>query len=532
MPKDEDLFRGLMREDLASFAKRSIAEVLPGVDLEWNWHLDLICDRLTRLASGEIKLLLICVPPRSLKSLLCSVVFPAWLMGRNEGERVLCISYAQPLAEDFARQCRQLMDANFYKAVFETRLSNDRRAVEQFETTGGGGRITSSVHGTITGRGGDIIILDDPMKPEEARSEVGSKSVLDWMQSTLTSRSNSKKNSRQLVIMQRLAENDVAGSLIEQGGWEQVILPAIAMEDEEHHYEVAGIPVVTRRAQGQALQPHREPIEVLEQLRSQMGNLTFSAQYQQDPIPTEGNLVKRSWFGTYAPAELLQMERVIASWDCASKTLDSHDYSVGITAGIKNGKIYIIDVFRAKLEMPELVRAVIEQAEKYNPERVLIEDKAAGTGLLQALRAAHFYKGVGIVPKGDKMRRFSAVTPMIEGGHVLLPEHAPWKDDYLHEVCGFPVTKRDDQVDATSQLLFWIQESAVPGPLYEYMRMLHGEGRAEVEDPTVQLRWPENSNRFIAADGKEHFREPSGVIWVTPVQAASLRLIGFADVAS
>ena len=530
MSKDEDLFRALMHEDLASFAKRSIAEVLPGVTLEWNWHLDLICDRLTRLASGEIKRLLICVPPRSLKSLLCSVVFPAWLMGRNEAERVLCISYAQPLAEDFARQCRQLMDADFFKSAFDTRLSTERRAVEQFETTGGGGRITNSVHGTITGRGGDIIILDDPMKPEEAQSEAGRKSTLEWMQSTLTSRLNSKKNSRQLVIMQRLSEGDVAASLIEQGGWEQVILPAIAMEDEEHHYDVAGMPIVTRRARGEALQPQREPVEVLEQLRRQMGNLTFSAQYQQDPIPTEGNLVKRSWFGTYGPADLLQMERVVQSWDCASKTLDTHDFSVCVTAGIKAGKIYIIDVFRAKLEMPELVRAVIEQANRYNPERVLIEDKGSGTGLLQALRAAHFYKGLGVVPKGDKMLRFSAVTPMIEGGHVLLPEHASWKDDYLHEVCGFPATKRDDQVDATSQLLFWIQDLGAPGALFDYMRMMHEEAQAEVEDRTIQLRYPENSNRIFTMDGEAHYPDSEGTIWVTRADAAPLRRAGFIDV--
>ena len=222
MTRDAELFRALMHEDLASFAKRSITEVMPGLALEWNWHLDLMCDRLTRLATGEINKLLICVPPRSLKSLICSVVYPAWLMGRNEGERVLCISYAQPLAEDFARQSRQIVDSSFYKAAFDTRLSSERRAVEQFETTAGGGRIASSVHGTITGRGGDFIILDDPMKPEEAMSELGRKGVLDWMSSTLASRPNSKKNARMLVIMQRLHEDDVAGSLMAQGGWEQL----------------------------------------------------------------------------------------------------------------------------------------------------------------------------------------------------------------------------------------------------------------------------------------------------------------------
>ncbi len=211
MTRDEDLFRAVMHNDLASFAQRAIAEIMPGLTLEWNWHLDLMCDRLTQLAAGEIKRLLICVPPRSLKSLLCSAIYPAWLLGRNDAERLLCISYAQPLAEDFARQCRQLMGSRFYHSTFNTRLSPERRAVEQFETTGGGSRIASSVHGVITGRGGDFIILDDPMKPEEALSETGRKSVLDWMRDTLVSRPNSKRDQRLLVIMQRLHEEDVAG---------------------------------------------------------------------------------------------------------------------------------------------------------------------------------------------------------------------------------------------------------------------------------------------------------------------------------
>lgn len=530
MSKDEDLFRALMREDLASFAKRSIAEVLPGVTLEWNWHLDLICDRLSRLGSGEIKRLLICVPPRSLKSLLCSVVFPAWLMGRNEAERVLCISYAQPLAEDFARQSRQVMDANFFKSAFDTRLSNERRAVEQFETTGGGGRITNSVHGTITGRGGDIIILDDPMKPEEAQSEAGRKGVIDWMQATLTSRPNSKMDSRQLVIMQRLNEEDVAGTLIAQGGWEQVILPAIAIEEEEHHYEVAGRPVVRRRASGESLQPLREPIEILEQLRVQMGNLTFSAQYQQRPLPAEGNLVKRSWFGTYGPHDLLHLDRIIQSWDTGSKTLQTHDFSVCTTWGLKSGWIYLIDVLRVKLEMPELCHVVIEQSDKYHPELVLIEDKGSGTALLQALRGKRFYKGKGYLPKGDKLTRFAGITPMIEAGKVLLPQSAPWLDDYLHETCGFPATKNDDQVDSTSQALHWIQEKGSPGGIWEYMRQRDEECRAAAEDRTIHLRAPRGTSHCYMRDGTEIAVGPDGTIWVAAQDAGALRQAEFVDI--
>lgn len=501
MIRDEDLFRSVMLNDLASFIQRAIPVILPGLDVEWNWHLDLIADRLTQLADGKIRRLLICVPPRSLKSLICSVIYPAWLLARNDAERLLCISYAQPLADDFARQSRQLMASPFYCSTSDTRLSPDRRAVEQFETTGGGSRIATSVHGSVTGRGGDFIILDDIMKPEDALSEVGRKSVLDWLRNTLVSRPNSKRDQRLLMVMQRLHGEDVAGYFMAQGGWETLVLPALAVEHEEHHYRVAGRPVTFRRAPGEPLHPSRESVETLDQLRRDMGNLTFAAQYQQNPLPTEGNLVKRAWFREYQAADLIGIERVIQSVDTGSKTANSHDFSVLSTWGMKAGKIYLIDVWRGKLEMPELCRKVIELSDRYNPERVIVEDKGSGTALMQALRAQRFSKAVPYMPKGDKTTRLAAVTPTIEGGNVHLPQSAPWLDDYLHELCGFPGTKHDDQVDSTAQALHWIQEQGNPGGVFEFYRMEFEAQRARAEDRNVRLRVPHGFSHVYLRDG-------------------------------
>lgn len=527
MTGETDLFRAVMRNDLASFAQRAIAEIAPGLNLEWNWHLDLVADRLTRLANGDVSRLLICVPPRSLKSLLCSVIYPAWLMGRNDAERLLCISYAQPLAEDFARQCRQLILSRFYHSAFDTRLSPDRRAVEQFETTGGGGRIASSVHGTVTGRGGDFIILDDIMKPEDALSETGRKSVLDWLRDTLVSRPNSKRDQRLLVVMQRLHEDDVAGYLMAQGGWEALVLPAIAVDLEEHHFTVAGRPVVIHRHPGEPLHPMREPAEILEQLRRDMGNLTFAAQYQQNPLPVEGNLVKRSWFKAYQATDLIGLKQVIQSWDTGSKTAINHDYSVCTTWGLREGKIYLLDVWRGKLEMPELCRKVIDLSDRFNPERVLIEDKASGTALMQALRAQYFHKAVGCEPKGDKVVRFSGVTPTIEGGHVFLPQTALWLDDYLHELCGFPGTKHDDQVDSTSQALHWIRDKASPGNIFEYYRQESERKLARSENRNVQLRAPAGRSHVILRNGTSLAVGRDGTIWVAEADVGSLLMAGF-----
>lgn len=220
---DEQLFRQFMLTCFAPFARRAIKELKPGWQLAWNWHHDLIASRLKDLSAGRINRLLICVPPRSLKSLICTVCYPAWLAARDAAATTLCMSYSQPLSLDFARQCRQLMDSDFYKEITDTRLSRERRAAEQFETTGGGMRIASSVGGTITGRGGGFVIIDDAMKSETAMSDTGRRSVIEWLRGTVMSRSDDKLTERMLVIMQRLHEEDLAGYLLEQGGWETVI---------------------------------------------------------------------------------------------------------------------------------------------------------------------------------------------------------------------------------------------------------------------------------------------------------------------
>lgn len=525
--RDETLFRAIMLEDFASFAKRAIAEIMPGMELKWNWHLDLMADRLSRQANGEIKRLLICVPPRSLKSLLCSVLFPAWLMARNASERILCLSYAQPLAEGFARQCRQLMESPFYRSRFDTRISPEKRAVEEFETTAGGARIASSVHGVVTGRGGDFIILDDPMKPEDALSETVRTSTIDWLGNTLASRPNSKIDARFLVIMQRLHEDDVAGHFIAQGGWDTLILPAIAVEEEEHSYMVAGEPVIMRRAIGEALHPEREPIDELEKVRRAMSSLTFEAQYQQNPMPLEGNLVKRSWFVEYEATFIPPMERMIQSWDTGSKTGINNDYSVCTTWGLLGGNIYLLDVWRGKLEMPDLCRKVVELHDRFKPERVLIEDKGAGIGLIQALRATHFYGTTAYNPKEDKLLRFSWITPMIEGGNVHIPRWAPWRDEYLMELCGFPAAKHDDQVDSTSQALHWIREQGSPGGIYEFFRQEFEAKRARTEDRTIQLRAPHGLSHVYTRDGHAIAVGPDRIVWLAEDDIGPLASQGF-----
>lgn len=478
------------------------------------------------LAEGDIKRLLVCVPPRSLKSLLCSVIYPAWLLARKESERVLCVSYAQPLADDFGRQCRQLVESSFFTGTFSTRLSADRRAVEQFETVSGGARISTSVHGTVLGRGGDFIILDDIMKAEDAMSDTGRKRVMDWVRETLVSRPNSKADARMLLIMQRLHEEDPAGHMLAQGGWETVILPALATEPEEHHYRVAGRPTVFRREPGEPLHPARESAETLERVRREMGSLTFEAQYQQNPLPAEGHIIRRSWFGDYDAAGLPPFERIMQSVDTGSKTAASHDYSVIMTMGQREGKLFLVDIWRGKLEMPDLCRKVVEQYERYRPERVIIEDKGSGIALIQALRAQWFFEIVPYTPHRDKVTRLHAVAPAVESGVVFLPRLAVWRDAFLHEICGFPATRHDDQVDAFSQMVSWFQGQGNPGGIFEFIRQEAESKRAFNEDAVVPVRVPGNSSHLYLGDGTRVMVPASRVIQVTEAQFAGLRRSG------
>lgn len=524
--------RELYRANFAVFAQRFIRVVAPGLVLEWNWHHDLICYWLEKLARAEIERLLICVPPRSLKSLLCSVLYPAWLLGRNASEAVLCVSYAQPLAETFARQSRQVMESEPFKATFDTRVSREKRAADHFETTAGGLRIATSVGGTVTGRGGDTIILDDLMKPDEAASESGRRSTIEFLRSTLPSRSNSQVRVRKLCVMQRLNCYDVASVFIEEGDWQVLSLPATAVEREEHHFETVHGPQLVRREPGDLLHPARLPRDALESLRKQMGSMLFEAQYQQQPVPEEGNMFRRAWVQSYAPAEAYGFDRIIQSWDTAGKTGQHNDYSVCVTVGLKASRAYILDVYREKLEFPALKTRVIELAQRWNAERVLIEEQSSGIALIQELKSVGFYKAFAIKPKGDKVQRLIGITTMFESGQVLLPHSAPWLDIYLHELCAFPLGRHDDMVDATTQVLAWIREFGAEPALITFYRQEVERQRAYSEDKTVRMLAPEGSSQWGLIDGTTVCIPPDRIVTMTAENARPLRAAGWTDISA
>lgn len=449
-------FDVLLRNDLTTFIARSFAHLDPQTTYAHNWHVDLLADRLTQVYQGKLRRLIITVPPRSLKSICASVGFPAWVLGRDPSKRIICASYGQELSNKLARDTAAVMSSDWYQRAFATRLASQRSAAADFETTRRGGRMATSVGGVLTGRGGDIVIIDDPVKPDEALSEAQRQAANTWFDNTLYTRLNDKRTGAIVIIMQRLHLDDLVGHVLEKEDWEVINLPAIAVEDEVWHYNTLFGPVERQRAAGEVLHPAREPVEVLDALRRTLGEYAFSAQYLQAPVPLGGGIVKAEWLAYYEPQDKPEtFETIVQSWDTANKESELADYSVCTTWGVNNKKYYLLHVLRKRMEYPELKRAVVQQAELWNARTVLIEDKASGTQLIQELRQT-LSKVKGIKPEHDKVMRMVAQTPEIEAGMVLLPKDAHWLTDYVYELTTFPKGKYDDQVDSTAQALKWI----------------------------------------------------------------------------
>jgi len=452
---DSRLLAALLRSNLHSFVRKAFTTVSPGEQFLPNWHLEALCYHLELVRIGKIRRLKIEVPPRSLKSVCASVAFPAFVLGHDPTAKIITVSYSNDLAAKHAADCRAVMQAPWYKAIFpQTRLSADKNQESNYETTKRGYRYATSVGGTLTGRGGNLIIIDDPLKPEDAMSEAKREALNAWYSRTLLSRLNNKAQDAIILVQQRLHLDDLAGHVEELDDWVVLRLPAIAEEDAPI---LLGPDQFHQRRAGDVLHPAREPHHVLDALRRALGSTTFSAQYQQCPVPTDGEIVKWSWFRRYAEPPPRSQLTIVQSWDTASKSDQHHDYSVCTTWGIRGDDLFLLNVERGRLDFPSLKRRVVELARHWQPRSLLIEDKGSGTALIQQLRAES--NGItyptAFIPKDDKLTRLHAQSAWIEAGHIWLPEQALWLEDLRVEIASFPQGRNDDHVDSMSQFLSW-----------------------------------------------------------------------------
>lgn len=445
----------ILRTDFYAFVQAIFPIVSGGGHLMTNWHIEAICAALAKVLRGETRRLIITVPPRSLKSICTSVALPAFILGQDPTARIICVSYSEGLARKHANDCRAVMRSPRYRSLFPgTRISSSKDTEFETMTTARGFRLATSVGGTLTGRGGKVVIIDDPMKPQDAQSESARQNLLQWLTNTLMSRLDNKATDAIVVVMQRLHPEDLVGHLIEQDGWTVLNLPAIAEIEE---FIPLGGDRFYRRTVGSVLHPEREPLAVLNELKQMMGSLDFSAQYQQQPIPVAGNLVKWSWFRFYdEPPVPLLSDRVIVSWDTAMTSNELADYSACVVLLVRGETVYVLDVYRARLDYPDLKRKVIAVLQRWRHSApnyaLIIENKGSGMSLIQDLRRDGIY-AIGVAPEGDKTMRMSTQTARIEAGAVLLPKRAPWLDEFRRELLAFPASRHSDQVDALSQAL-------------------------------------------------------------------------------
>jgi predicted phage terminase large subunit-like protein len=454
-------YQALLRLDLMTFIERTFYELNPQATFARSPHIEVLATKLAACRLGGYRRLIVCLPPRMLKSIAVSVAFPAWLLGHDPTRQIICASYGQDLSDKHARDCRTVMMSDFYRGLFpRTRLSPEKQSVNDFMTTTQGFRMSTSVGGVLTGRGADIIILDDPLKPDDALSETKRNAANEWFDNTLLSRLNSKETGIIILVMQRVHQDDLVGHVLVHGDWEVLSLPAIAQEDEEHLIENPFGRRWFRRTAGEALQPERESLETLKNMRQNLGTYNFSAQYQQCPVAIGGSIVQTKWLRFYESHELPSgFGLIVQSWDTANKGGELNDFTACTTWQADFENHYLIDVFRKRLDYPNLKRAVKEHAQKHNADIIIIEDKASGTQLIQDLQAEGvcglepYDPGPGI----DKQMRLYAVSAEFESGRARLPRSASWKEEYVREITGFPGTKYDDQVDSTTQALEYLK---------------------------------------------------------------------------
>lgn len=441
------------------------------------YHIDAVCDSLEAVIAGELRRVLVTLPPRHAKSSLACVLWPAWAWISRPELRWLFASYAQSLATRDSRRCRQLIESSWYQErwghVYQ--LLPDQNEKDRFENTRTGARLATSVGGSATGEGGDIIVIDDAHKIEEAHSPAARESVIDWFTGTISTRLNNPREGAILVIGQRLHERDLPGHLIELGTYFHLCLPAEF--EQAHPHRWAGDP---RTEEGELLCPQRFGPEQLEALKISLGPYGAAAQLQQRPAPADGAIFSRQDWRFYDPNRIGAFDQVVQSWDTTFDSGPSSDFCVGQAWGTIGPNKYLIREVRGQWNFTQAVEALIELTDWINQtyprpyaHPILIEKTANGPAIITALRE-RLPSIFPITPTGNKISRANATAIQAAAGNIWLSgtpvdtglgydrsKTPQWVQNFIHEAETFPSGSNDDRVDAMSQAILWLSK---PGP--------------------------------------------------------------------
>lgn len=440
--------------------QRLMHPIVSGEDYIHAVHSRAIAHALQRVATGEVRRLLIAVPPRHFKSYLSSVAFPAYLLGKDPKLRIVCASYGSDLAETFAAQSRDLLRSPEYAAVFpETRLSAKAPPLHKLRTTRNGYRIATSIGGVLTGVGADVAIIDDPIKAAEASSQAVRDQAGEWFKTSLLTRFDKPKTSRVIVLMQRLHQDDLFGRLREDPSWEVLELPGQVSTQTKL---VLGPKTVHTLKPGDILFPERFDAAALKQLRFDLGEAGYAAQILQQPTPAGGHLfdlAKARRFGWSSRIDQSQFEAMILSVDCAAAATVSADYTALTLWGVKGETLFLMDAQRGKWVLPQTLQRVrdIRNTMHGKVNAILIETGGAGLPLADTLLSDGLEQVWCWSPKEAKIVRAEYANLLMEQGRLRLPEKAPWLEAVEQELSSFPHGRNDDYVDSLSQVPWNLQ---------------------------------------------------------------------------
>jgi predicted phage terminase large subunit-like protein len=480
IPSKESFKKRMAEASLSEYSKQAWKVVEPATKYIHNWHIDAIAEHLTAVTDGQIKRLLVNIPPRCEKSLNGSVFWPTWVWGPKGKPyiRWLFISYAESLSIRDSVKCRNVINSAWYQRNWGDiyKLAGDQNEKRKFKNDKTGERIASSIDGTNTGEGGDIIVIDDPHNVRDGESEAIRESTVITFKEVIPSRLNDPKTGAIVVFMQRVHDGDVSGEILKEGGYTELCLP---MEYEPKRMITTPIGFNDpRTVEGELLWPDRFGPEEIEGLKKSLGSYAYAGQYQQRPTPRGGGKVKRHWWkywkpkGREFPPVLVKMpdgsflevyavdlpdtfNEKIQSWDMNFKETNESAFVVGQVWGQQTANRFLIDQTREVLDFPKTLIRFDELTTKHpDATSKYVEDKANGPAVISTLRN----KISGIIPvepEGDKVARMAAVSYLIEAGNVFVPHPAlyPWVEEFLAELTAFPKSAYKDQTDTCSQAL-------------------------------------------------------------------------------
>ena len=438
------------KDDFLSFVKCVWPEFIEGS------HHRHIAKKFNKLATGEITRLIVNMPPRHTKSEFASYLLPAWMVGRNPKLKIIQATHTGELAIRFGRKAKHLIDSQEYAKIFKTKLQEDSKAAGRWETAQGGEYFAAGVGGAITGRGADLLIIDDPHSEQDAMSETSLENAYEWY--TSGPRQRLQPGGKIILVMTRWSTKDLTGILLKKQGdikadeWEVVEFPAILDEDTK---------------KPKSVWPEYWNIEELEKVKATLPVAKWNAQWMQKPTSEEGALIKREWWRKWDKEYVPPLQHVIQSYDTAFLKKETADYSAITTWGVftpnddSGPNLILLDCIKGRWEFPELRRRALANYKYWDPETVLIEAKAAGLPLTYELRAMDI-PVVNFTPsKGnDKHARVNSVAPLFESGMIWAPTQK-FADEVIEECAAFPHGDHDDLVDSMTQAVMRFRQGGL-----------------------------------------------------------------------